>query len=627
MTKWIRWPGLVAFAVIFGGIFVFFYFFAGAFIKGAIEEYGSEAVGAQVNVDSVKLTIDPLGFAIGRVQVTNPDEPMTNAVDISSTSFDVGFWNLFMGQFIINELSVDKLQFNTPRKSSGALAPKTAEELAEEAEPTILDEAAEELPSAKEILAKESLLTEQRSDEFQALYETRMKEIDAAKDGLADKAKVDAWKKEVKELTSGKLKSLEDFKQRKKRLSEINKEIKQEKEKISQAKALYSDSYKELKAKLKDVKDAPSQDLKNLKGKYSLDGSGATNVSKLLFGAEAGQWTETTLEWYAKVKPYLESSEDEEVQKVERKKGRYVHFGGVEPLPEFLLRRAHVDVLSQAGHIGATLKDATHQPEVLGRPAVLNVSGTELKGYESIYMDAEFNHVDSKNSFDKATFKINAMEVNDFSVSKDSSFKLKLAKAKSDIAGTAIIKDGQLDLDVNALFSSAQFESNASSGAARQIGELLEEIHHFTIEVMADGNLKDLDTSFDSSLDRQLKKAFHAKLDKKQAELEEEIKQKLQAKVSDKTAKYGSEVQGILTSEKGLDAKKDELENLAKSKLTSWEEQQKAELEAKKAEEKAKLEEKKRKEKARLEAKKKAERERARKKAEEAAKEKLKNLF
>ena len=68
MLKWIRWPGLIAFVVLFGSLFVFAYFFAGVFIKNAIEDYGSEALGAQVNVDYVKLSVDPLGFRVGRIQ-------------------------------------------------------------------------------------------------------------------------------------------------------------------------------------------------------------------------------------------------------------------------------------------------------------------------------------------------------------------------------------------------------------------------------------------------------------------------------------------------------------------------------------------------------------------------------
>jgi uncharacterized protein (TIGR03545 family) len=588
MLKWIRWPGLIAFVALFGGLFVFSYFFAGMLVKNAIEDYGSEALGAQVNVDSVSLTVDPLGFRVGRVQATNSNAPMTNAVDIKAMAFEVSFWNLFMGQFIINEMSVDGIKFNTAREKSGALPKKSKKQIEKESKPSILDTAKKQLPTVKDILAKETLLTDVLSEELKTLYAERIREIDELKANLADGDKLKAYQAEIKEITSGKLKSLDDYKNRKARLSEITSEIKNEKEKISEAKRAYSSAYTDLKEKLKEVKAAPSKDLKNLRNKYSLDGGGAANVSKLLFGDKAGEWTAKTLTWYEKAKPYLESAEKEKKVKVIRKTGRFVHFGGIEALPEFLLREARLDIVLPAGHLDGRLQDVTHQPEILRRPTLLNVNGNELNGYDSINLKAEFNHIDSKNSFDRADLKINAMEVNNFSVSSDKSFNLKLSKAMTDISGTAIIKNKKLDLNVNAAFTNVQFKSKASSGIAKQVGELLETIHQFTITIMAKGNLKDLDTSFDSSLDEQLKVAMNAKIDAKQAKLEAELKQKLQAKLAENTGKYASDIEALLRDEKSMDTKLNELEGLAKSKLDTWEDQQKAELEAKKEAEKAK---------------------------------------
>ncbi len=615
MLKWIRWPGFLAFIAIVGGFSVLMVFFAGMLIKSAIEEYGSEGLGAQINVDYVRLSLSPLGFNVGRVQVTNPDAPMTNAAEIKAIAFEVEFWSLWMGQFVIDEMSVDGVRFNTPRSTSGALVKKAKEE-EKNSEPSVLDEAVEELPSTDEMLAREPLQTDIVSEQLQVLYDERKAKIDELTQGLMSEEKLKAYQEEIEELSSGKLKSLEDFKQRKERLSQINKELKQEKEKISQAKEAYSSSYKELNAKLKELKGAPSQDLKDLKSKYRLDGAGATNLSRLLFGEQAAQWTTTTLSWYEKAKPYLEATKGDEKVKVVRKKGRYIHYGGVEALPEFLLREARIDVLLEAGHLDGKLTDLTHQPEVLRRPAKLVVNGNELTGYESIHIQGEFNHVDPENSFDVVDFQVKKMEVSDFNVSKDNDFALKLAKANANITGKGIVKNQKLDLKVDTKFSEAYFESSAKSGFARQVGELMEEIRQFTIDVEAKGNLKDLDTSIDSSLDKQLKIAFDNKIDAKQAEIEAELKAKLAKKLDDKAGKYSGDIQEMLKGGKALDAKKDEIENLANTKLTTWKEQQEAELAKKKAEEKAKLE-----------AKKKAEKERAKKKAQEAAKEKLKNLF
>ena len=595
MLKWIRWPGFIAFVAILALLFAFTYFFTGLFIKNAIEEYGSDALGAQVNVDSVNLTLDPLGFRIGRVQVTNPEEPMTNAVEIKGAAFEVDFWRLFMGQFIVNELSVETLQFNTARKSSGAIAKKVKpkdEKPGKMAE--VLETAKDELPSADEIMSRETLLTDVKSAELQTLYEQKTKELDAMKAGLMSSQQLKDYQDEIKTLTSEDLKSLEDFNQRKKRLSEINDELKKEKQKITELKTAYSTAYKELNQKLSEVKDAPSQDLKNLKNKYSLDAGGAANLTQLLFGGQTGEWTKQALYWYEKAQPYLASAESTkpEEKKIPRAEGRFVHFGGVEMLPEFLLREARIDVLLAAGHLDANVTNITHQPEVLGKPVRLLVSGTELQGYDSITLNAEFNHIDPKNSFDRADLKIKAMEFKDFTVSGSSEFPLKLATAKTDINSQIVVRKGAMDLAVQALFADAQFKSGAKSGVAKQVGELLEDIHHFEINFAARGKLNDLDTSLNTSLEKQLKAALEAKVDAKKAQLEAELKAKLQARVTEKAGSYGKELEALLSSEGDMEAKQQQLEAMAKAKLSSWEEQQKKELEAKKAAEKKKAEDK-----------------------------------
>jgi len=575
MFKWIRWPGLLAFVLLFGSLFIFAYFFANVFVKNAIEEYGSDALGAQVNVDSVRLTVDPLGFRINRLQATNPDAPMTNAVEIKSMAFEIAFWKLFMGQFIINELSVDQIEFNTARKTSGALPKKPKEK---DTEPGIFEQAVEVLPSADEMLAKEQLLTEIRSEELKVLYAERTKLIDEMTAGLADSKKLEGYQKEIKSLTSDKLKSLEDFQQRKKRLSEINAEIKNEKEKIIAAKNAYSSAYKDLSAKLKEVKDAPSQDLKNLKAKYSLDGDGAANVSKLLFGDQAGEWTTQALYWYEKAKPYMETTEEEKEaeKKIARQEGRFVHFGGIEALPEFLLREARLDILLPAGHLDGKLTNVTHQPEILRKPAILKINGNELKGIESVNFTAEFNHIDPANSSDSAELKINAMEINDFSISSDKSFGLTMVKAKTDIVSRAVIKNSTLDLLVDVAFNDVKFESDADSGVAKHVGEILETIQQFTVTAKADGNFDKLRTSFDSSLDEQMKDAFNAKIDAKKAELEAELRKKLQDKLAENTGEYGDDIQALLKGGDSMDAKIKELEAMANAKLASWEDEQKA---------------------------------------------------
>jgi uncharacterized protein (TIGR03545 family) len=220
------------------------------------------------------------------------------------------------------------------------------------------------------------------------------------------------------------------------------------------------------------------------------------------------------------------------------------------------------------------------------------VRGTQLEGYDSITLNAEFNHIDPKNSFDRADLQIKSMAFNHFTLSGNDSFPLKLAQANTDITASAVVRKGALDFSLVALFQEAQFKSGAKSGAAKHLGEMLESIHQFDIKASAKGKLNNMSTSFSTSLERQLKQAMDDKIDKKKAELEAELRARLEAKVAEKTGKYGKDIEQLLSGQADMDEKLKQLETMGRAKLTTWEEQQKQELEAKKEAEKQKAQEK-----------------------------------
>ncbi|MEJ2097581.1 MAG: TIGR03545 family protein, partial [Deltaproteobacteria bacterium] len=84
MKRWIRWQGFIPFVCIVGLMLVFWYVFLDRIVERVIESAGTRMVGAKVEMDKADVSLFPLGLAIQRLQVTNPDSPMTNAVDIAA---------------------------------------------------------------------------------------------------------------------------------------------------------------------------------------------------------------------------------------------------------------------------------------------------------------------------------------------------------------------------------------------------------------------------------------------------------------------------------------------------------------------------------------------------------------
>ena len=82
MKKWIRWQGIIIFVGVVAVIVIFVFIFAGSLVGKAVEKAGTRAVGARVDVADADVSLFPAGLVLEGVQVTNPDAPMTNAVEI-----------------------------------------------------------------------------------------------------------------------------------------------------------------------------------------------------------------------------------------------------------------------------------------------------------------------------------------------------------------------------------------------------------------------------------------------------------------------------------------------------------------------------------------------------------------
>ena len=203
MKKWLR-KGLIFFLCL-AALFSFAWFvLVDLFVERIVEKYGTDIVGAKVELDNADVTLFPVGFALKRLQVTDPYSPMTNALEIERIAFSVDGIKLLRRQVIIDEMSLDKVRFNTPRKESGAIPGKlnaVPGGLKKRAEKVLLLPSLE-IPDVKEILKKEDLHSV-------ALAKLLRKDIRDEKERwkkilkeLPDKERLDEYKKRVKAVES-----------------------------------------------------------------------------------------------------------------------------------------------------------------------------------------------------------------------------------------------------------------------------------------------------------------------------------------------------------------------------------------------------------------------------------------
>jgi uncharacterized protein (TIGR03545 family) len=623
MKQWIRWSGLVGFIVIMALLVLGWMFAAAPLIKYSIETFGSQAAGAKVDVGEVTLNFDPLGIEILNVHVANADAPMENLLEFERVIADLELMPLLLGKGIINNLSLTGVAFSTARLTSGALGHEAEVEDAQQNEDSAeeglidsgLNSVEQSLPTADELLAREPLLTEQRGKAFQQQFKQSQQVIDESIAAIPSDQALANYETQFNRIINGQFTSVEDFNQRKKEFDQLKKRIKTDKKAIQAAAKVVATAKTALQQQWPKLQAAPADDFENLKSKYQLDGAGVGNLSRLLFGEQAGQWSQQALYWYEKVKPFLisEGSEgDGEAESVSeeesRKSGRYVHFQSEHPLPDFLIVKTELSLALAFGDIAISIDDITHQQNVINRPTVINASGEKLQGIDTLNFKGVLDHRVLP-SLDRFDINLNNIVVKDYNLG---AMGLKLNRSQVDVVAWAELSDGTVNAQGNGVFKSSKFSSKDKTLVAKEMVVALGKVNSFNIDAGATGKLEQADLSFSSDLEDQLSSAFSQRLKEKQDELEKQLKSKLNDKLLSYAGDYQEQLKALDLANGSFSAKQDKLQQLANSELSSFKDQQQAEADKRIAEERRKAE---------------AEAEKQQKDLEKKAADKLKSFF
>jgi uncharacterized protein (TIGR03545 family) len=615
MTKWIRWSGLAGFIAVVGIIAALFIFLLPFLIKSGIEFAGTKLAGAKVTLDDADVTLSPLGVRLQGLQVADARAPMMNLLEFDEAVADLELAPLMIGKAISNELSVSNLRFHTERETSGALEVDIEE--TEEDSPSLKEKASEALPSVDEILARETLTTPQAGEALKSSWSENSQRIDQAFDKVPDDNSIASYEEQIQDITSGRLESLEDFRQRKEKLDRLKKQLKEDRDAVRDARDAVRSAKSEVSARLTELRQAPSEDLAYLKDKYQLSGSGVSNITGLLFGDDAANWAREALYWYEKVKPYLESdesaeSDSEEDEKAPRLAGRFVHFPSDDPWPDFMIRTARLTGPFDGGQLVISGKDITHQQTVTGRPTVFTATGEGLQKIGDLDGRLVLNHTVG-NATDTLTLAISDWKMAPLNLGVAGA---RLDSSRVQLDATAEVVRGELDADLDANVTQANFTGDGQTLFARELNAALQGINNFTVDAGVTGTLKNPDVAFGSDLDRQINSAISKRIRAKQDEFERKLRNRLNEKMSEYAGDYAEELQQLAAMEGSLDDKLGALKDLASAELEDFKAQQEREAREKLDAEKAAAEEKARKE---AEARK--------QELKDQAKDKLKNLF
>jgi uncharacterized protein (TIGR03545 family) len=535
----IRWPGLIAFVVVVGIGLAIWLLVIDGLVKRGIEAVGSKLVGAKVELDTADVSLIPLGIELRRLQVANPDAPMRNAVEVRRIAFGMEAAQLLRRKVIIDEMAIDGMRFNTARQTSGEIVRRDEQkEETKEAGDSLFAMPSLDLPSAKDILAKEDL-------EALKLVGSVRAEIDAGRERwkqrvaeVSDQAKLDEYKRRAEEIRKSAKGGAEALLGNVAEAAQLRKDVMAELDQVKGARKELSKDIETLRRRIDEVAAAPQADLQRLKDKYALTAGGMANVAAALFGGNIGYWAKTSAAWYERLQPMLASAGKtggpEQVKPL-RGKGIDVKFPERQPLPDFLIRTARVTAEIPAGTLKGEILRITPDQDVLGAPTTFEFSGDKLQRLRSVALRGEINRVQPDRPRDTVTLDAAGYAIERAVLSDNPKWPVVLDGAQADVNMNAVVASGALDANIDSRLSSVRFSSGEHKPEGRMaeaIASSLAEVKAVQIDAAVTGTASNPEVKVTSDLDTVLKKAVGKMISEQAARLEADLRAAIAEKVN-----------------------------------------------------------------------------------------------
>lgn len=362
----IRWGYLIPRLILVAALAAFLGFGLAPLLRWSIVTYGSKALGARIDIETLGLSLARADLELGGVQVANPASPAKNLFRATRVQLDLDRDALLQKRLVVRDGRISGLRLDDVRSSSGALAESGSEDLWEG-----FDEAAFRkqwlTPIAgrlREELESELMtpgLCRELMDHWPNEYRRMEAEIDTLKDRVAD------LKELVREIRESRAIPNPE------RIQQTAAEIAQTRSDLERMPGDMRRMGEQVQQDAKAMQEAKDHDVAYLRSKLTLESLNGQTLTHYLLGREQAARLQELLAWVQWSRRCIPHRR--EFAQPERLRGRTIRFGDARPSPQVLFERLAVegDFLDGGQYLPftGTVTDVTTQPALHGRPATV----------------------------------------------------------------------------------------------------------------------------------------------------------------------------------------------------------------------------------------------------------------
>lgn len=558
----IRWEAIIPVTIIVILIGLYFKLFFDVHMRSLAEYVGYQATGAEVNIHQLETSFTNASIRIAGIEMTNPDKPTHNNLNIGEIRFSLLWDALLRMKFVINEAAIENISFNQPRKYKGKVKPpeqekesalkKEAEKLTEEAlqsakskyEDNIFGNIASMMSGSSESEEMKKLENKLISKEKMRAFETALKEKQKNwQERLKNLPKASEFQALGERLKKVKSSGFSQPEEVQKSISEVQTIMSEGQKKIDEVNATKNEFDKDIKLTddgLKDIRSQIEQDIKDLQAHFKIPKIDAKSITLTLFKRYTNPYFAKINHYkalfYKYAPPNIVDKNDKPEVKIQpraRENGTTYEFGKLNAYPSFWLKKALIssqlnssDPNSKNGNLKGELTDVTTNQLVTGRPTIASITGDfPSEKIEGVDFKLKFDNR-TKDAIINTTFGVKSFAISAKKIIDTPDIAMSFASALGGLRSNLELKNYKdLSLKINNEFKDVDYQVTAKNKDLEGIlVNVFKEARTTNMVAEGKGTLPRFDLDISSDLGERIQRGFEKEINAKIAELKTKIK-------------------------------------------------------------------------------------------------------